>query len=139
MSTDQLERVDRYLEAYARRDRAAMAEHFDDSIVWHVAGAHALSGDYRGREDVLDYLARAQYLAEGSLNLAPIEVLSSDDHLVMFVRVRGGRDGHYLDVELVEVFRIGPGGRWSEFWSMADDQAQVDAFWSGIARDDEEA
>ena len=49
------------------------------------------------------------------------------------------RDGHYLDVELVEVFKIGTAGRWSEFWSMADDQSQVDAFWSGIARDDEEA
>jgi len=133
-----MERVNRYFEAYARRDRAAMAGYFDEGIVWHVAGSHAMSGDYSGRETVLDYLARAQYLAEGSLTLTPIEVMASEDHLALFVRVRGERNGQWLDVELVEVFKIGADGRWREFWSMADDQDKVDAFWAGIERDEDE-
>ena len=138
MSTTHIERIDRYFDAYARRDRAAMAQYFADDIVWHVAGGHVMSGDYRGRETVLDYLARAQYLAGGSLRLAPIEVLTSDDHVALFVRVTGERERRRLDVELVEVFKIGPDGRWTEFWAMADDQAQVDAFWAGIEWSDED-
>ena len=133
MTTALHERLDRYFEAYARRDRDAMAEHFDEAIVWHVAGAHALSGDYQGRVTVLDYLARSQELAGGSLKLTPIDTMASDDHIALFVRVTGEREGRSLDVELVEVFKVGPDGRWSEFWSMADDQQQVDAFWAGIA------
>ena len=138
MGTDQMERVNRYFDAYARRDREAMARFFDEDIVWHVAGSHAMSGDYSGRETVLDYLARAQYLAQGSLTLTPIEVMASDEYLALFVRVRGDRNRRYLDVELVEVFKIGPDGRWLEFWSMADDQAEVDAFWSGVEWDNED-
>lgn len=132
MNETQLDRVNRYLEAYRRGDRDALADYFDEGIVWHVAGSHPLSGDYSGRAQVLDYLARAQDLAGGTLALEPVEVLASDDHIALFVHVTGARRGRSLDVELVEVFKVGPDGRWSEFWSMADDQAQVDEFWAGV-------
>jgi ketosteroid isomerase-like protein len=132
MNDPQRERVDRYFVAYARRDRQAISDYFAEDVVWHVAGSHALSGDYKGRENVLDYLARSQALTEGTLTLEPVDVMSSDDHIALFVRVTGERRGRRLDVELLEVFKVAADGRWSEFWSMADDQAQVDAFWAGV-------
>jgi hypothetical protein len=31
---------------------------------------------------------------------------------------------------MAEMMEVRPDGLWSEFWSMPDDQASVDAFWS---------
>jgi len=132
VSQQQQDRVDRYLAAYAEGDTEALAGYFDEDIVWHVAGSHGLSGDYSGRPAVLDDLARAQDAAGGTLSLAPIEVVASDEHVALFVRVTGERLGKALDVELVEMFKVSPDGRWAEFWSMANDQSQVDEFWSDV-------
>lgn len=42
----------------------------------------------------------------------------------------GERNGRTLDIEMAEMMDVGADGRWSSFWSMPDDQASVDAFWS---------
>ena len=56
-------------------------------------------------------------------------ILASDKHTSMYVRVTGTRDGRSLDVTLAEALTVGPDGRWTEFWSLAEDQDAVDAFW----------
>jgi hypothetical protein len=48
----------------------------------------------------------------------------------MYVRVTGTRDGRSLDVTLAEALTVGLDGRWTEFWSLAEDQDAVDAFWA---------
>jgi len=123
-------RMRQYLEVYARGDVDGVREFFSDDMVWHVAGHHPLSGDYRGKDELAAYFARTRELTGGTLTVEPSSVMASDDHVALFVRVKGERNGKTLDVEMAEAFTVGPDGRWTEFWAMPDDQDQVDEFWS---------
>ena len=70
-------------------------------------------------------------LTGGTLVVEPEEILASDKHTVMFTRTTAEREGRRLDVALAQIFAVGEGGRWSEYWALADDQEAVDAFWAG--------
>lgn len=123
-------RAREYLASYAARDMDAVREFFTDDVVWHVAGNHPLSGDYRGKESLLEYFKRVDDITGATVELEVEDILASDRHLAMFMHIRGGRDGKVLDERMAEMYDVAPDGRWSEFWAMADDQKAVDAFWS---------
>ena len=108
---------------------ASMAPFLSDDIVWHVGGDHPLSGDYRGRDAVLEYFARVRDGSDGGLHLEPVNVMADDEHAAIFMRVTGSRGDVQLDTVMAEALRLDAQGRWSEFWALADDQDAVDAFW----------
>ena len=54
MTHPNTERLQRFLDAYARRSRKDVADMLTEDAVWHVGGTHRLSGDYRGRDAILD-------------------------------------------------------------------------------------
>jgi ketosteroid isomerase-like protein len=112
----------------------ALSDQMTDDIVWHVGGEHPLSGDYQGREAVMDYHRRVADLTGGSLRLEPVDVLASDRHLGIFLKAVAGEGGPALDTTMVEAIRLTEDGKWAEFWALADDQAGVDAFWKEVAR-----
>ena len=89
---------------------------------------HSLSGDYTGRADLMGYFERVQEQTGGTLRLEPEAVLSSDRHTSMYVRVTGTQDGKVARTSPAEALSVGHDGRWTEFWSLAEDQ-DVDAFW----------
>jgi ketosteroid isomerase-like protein len=124
----QVTRRREYLDAFAKGDLDAMRDFFTDDVVWHVAGSHPLSGDYRGKEALFDYFARSR--GQASLELEPTGILGNDQHVATFLKVRGTRGEKAMEVEMCDMLRVGPDGRWEEFWSMPDDQATVDEFWS---------
>jgi uncharacterized protein len=123
-------RTREYLDTYAKGDLEALREYFSDDVVWHVAGNHALSGDYFGKDELIAYFREARELAGGSLTLEPSSIMANDEHVVVMLRVTGERNGKSLDIEMAEAMTIRPDGTWSEFWAMPDDQASVDEFWS---------
>ena len=47
-------RAREYLATYAARDMVSLRDFFTDDVVWHVAGKHPLSGDYRGKDSLVD-------------------------------------------------------------------------------------
>lgn len=115
---------------YNRGDFDALRDFYSDDVVWHVGGGHALSGDYRGKDALFRYFAEVRELTGGSLQVEPQSILASDDEIAMLTRVTAERGGRTLDVLLSQTFRVGPDGRWTEYWAIADDQEAVDAFWS---------
>jgi ketosteroid isomerase-like protein len=119
----------RFLDAYGRLDFQALDTLLTDDVLWHVGGDHPLSGDYRGRQAVLDYFAKVQSLTSQTLTLDPIEILAGGGFGAIFLRVRAEREGRSLDVTMAEAFRA-EDGRLAEFWATADDQEAVDRFWS---------
>ena len=123
-------RARQYMEAFHAWRVDAMRDFYSDDVVWHVAGNHRLSGDYRGKNELFEYFRTVRDLTGGSLILEPESILASDRHTAMFTRVRGSRAGRALDVLLAQVMTVGPDGRWTEYWAVADDQEAVDAFWS---------
>jgi uncharacterized protein len=117
-------------DAYNRGDLEAMRPFLAENILWHVGGDHPLSGDYRGRDAVLDYCRKALDLTGGTLKGEPLEILVNDRHAGVFQRITGQRDGKSLDVVLAQALTFDDEGRWSEYWALADEQDDVDAFWA---------
>ena len=118
------------LDTYNAGDREGMRAFLAPDIWWHVSGDHPLSGDYRGIDDVLAYFERVQEMTDGSLRIAPTQMLADDGRATIFMRVTGRRGDRTLDVLMAETLILDEAGRWKEYWALADDQAAVDAFWS---------
>ena len=118
------------MEVFQKGDLEGLRDFFAEDVVWHVAGSHPLSGDYRGRDELISYFQQVREMTGGSLQLEPESILASDDHIGMFTRVRGQRNGKDMDAMLAQVLKVGPDGRWTEYWALADDQQGVDRFWS---------
>jgi hypothetical protein len=125
-----LTKIRQALDAYNSGDRQAMKEFLSPDIRWHVSGDHALSGDYKGIDEVLAYFERVQELTEGSLRIAPNQMLADDGRATIFMRVTACRGDRKLDALMAETLLLDEDGRWVEYWALADDQSAVDAFWS---------
>jgi ketosteroid isomerase-like protein len=119
-----------YIDAFHNWDVDRMRDFYSDDIVWHVAGTHPLSGDYRGKDALFDYFTKVREMTGGSLRLEPESILASDRHTAFFTRITAERDGSSLDTLLAQVMRVGPDGRWTEYWAVSNDQDAVDRFWS---------
>jgi hypothetical protein len=115
--------------AWNRGDFDTVREYLADDVVWHVGGDHPLSGDYRGRDAVLEYCARAFQLTGGTLKGEPLEILVDERHAGVFNRVTAERGARRLDAVLAQAVRFDGDGRWLEYWALADEQDDVDAFW----------
>jgi ketosteroid isomerase-like protein len=124
------ERLQAFLDAYGAKDRDLVGEALAAEAVWHVGGTHRFSGDYRGREAILDYFERTSAETAQSLRLEPVELMADDGHGAAFLRVTAARGDRRLDVTMAEAFRFDEDGRITEFWAHATDQAAIDAFWS---------
>ena len=122
-------RVREALEAYAKRDLDAVGDQLAKNIVWHVAGDHALSGDYEGRDAVLDYFRQVQQLTGDSLELEVDEIVANDRFAAVFLHAKGKRQERELEVKMAEAIRFDDDGRWAEYWAMANDQTAVNEFW----------
>jgi len=124
------DRLQAFLDAYAAKDRDLVGEAIAEEAVWHVGGTHRFSGDYQGREAILDYFERTGAETAQSLRLTPVELMADDRHGAAFLRVTAARSDKGLDVTMAEAFRFDEDGRITEFWAHATDQAAIDTFWS---------
>ena len=123
------ERLQAFLDAYGAMDRDLVGEALAPEAVWHVGGTHPFSGDYRGRDAILDYFERTAAETAQSLRLEPVELMADGGHGAAFLRVTAARGEKRLDVTMAEAFRFDEDGRITEFWAHANDQAAIDAFW----------
>ena len=103
-------------------------EYLSDDAVMHFAGNNAMSGTYRGRDAVMDALARA---SQGGGPHAELEaLLASDDHVIAFFHATHERDGKTLDIVLAQPYKVNAEGKLTEGWFLANDQRAFDQFWS---------
>ena len=129
MEHPNVERLREFLAAYAAGDRERMGEALAKEAVWHVGGTHRFSGDYPGRQAILDYFEQVGAETSRTLSLEPIELLANDNRGAAFLRVTGEREGKRLDVTMAEALHFDGEGRIKEFWAHATDQAAIDRFW----------
>jgi ketosteroid isomerase-like protein len=134
MSHPNVARLEAFLSAYADHDAERIGAALSEDAVWHVGGTHRLSGDYRGRDAVLEYFDRVGKETSGTLRLEPIEMMANDERAAAFLRVTADRADQRLDVTMAEAFQFDGQGRIREFWAHATDQAAIDRFWSQEGR-----
>ena len=97
-------------------------------IVWRVPGSTSMSGEYRGRRDVVEFLRRTGLEPNGTSGSKLDTVLANDDWGLAVYRAWGRRNGIDLDVEQAFVIRF-EDGRWKEVTAVPLDAA-FDAFWA---------
>jgi ketosteroid isomerase-like protein len=97
-------------------------------IVWRVPGTTAMSGEYRGRRDVVEFLRRTSLETNGTYGSKLHTVLANDDWGLAVYRAWGKRNGVDLDVDQAFVIRF-EDGQWKEVTAVPLDAA-FDAFWA---------
>jgi ketosteroid isomerase-like protein len=119
----------RGFEDFVRGDVTALLSLFAPDAVWHVPGANAMTGDYRGLQEIGAFLRRTRELTNGTYAVDLLWAVADDDHLVAVYRARGEREGRTLDIEQALFVEV-EGGLWSDIRAQPLDQAAFDAFWA---------
>ena len=110
------------------KDAKTIAAALDRGIVWRVPGNTAMSGEYRGRREVVEFLRRTSLETDGTYGSRLHTVLANDEWGLAVYRAWGTRNGIELDVDQALVIRC-EDGRWKEITAVPLDSA-FDAFWA---------
>ena len=115
---------------FVRGDVAGLLDLFAEDAVWHVPGASAMAGDYRGRDEIIAFLRRTAELTGGTYRVELLWVVADDEHTVAVYRAQGEReDGRTLDIEQALLIELRD-GLWTDIRAQPLDQAAFDAFWA---------
>jgi ketosteroid isomerase-like protein len=112
-------------EAFSTGDLTGLRQLLDPQVVWHAGGRNALSGDYRGVEEVLGFFGRTMEHTQGSFRVSVEEVLVNDEGAAVVQRSSAQRDGKSFDDRGVQLFRI-TDGRAVEVWQYWGDPYAAD-------------
>jgi hypothetical protein len=115
-------------EAFDRGDMAAVSDLLSDDIVWHSGGSNVLTGDYAGKEAVLDFFSLLMRESGGTYRNDVHDMLANDEHGVALVTVSASRGGEAYEGRVIHVFHMSD-GKMIEFWSYPEDQSRFDEFW----------
>lgn len=116
-------------EAFSKADMEAVTEFFADDIVWHVGGQNPLSGDYRGKDEVIGFFAKLAQTTGGTLSLEIHDVIANDEHGVALVASTAEREGKKLEQRAAHIFHL-KDGKAVEFWGFGEDDRAADEFFS---------
>jgi ketosteroid isomerase-like protein len=114
---------------FAKGDILAVLEAFDSSITWHVPGHSPLSGDYRGRDEVVGFFQHTLALCGGIFSIDVHHVLAETDLVVALTTVRAERNGRSAAFPEVHVWRLA-NAKAVEFREYQGDEQTEDRFWS---------
>jgi uncharacterized protein len=89
---DNIELVKKGYEAFAAGDVETVMSLFDDDIEWVQPGDSAISGTYRGKAELGDYLGK---LAEKSTTVKVHRLLADGDMVVALTEVSVGNETGY--------------------------------------------
>ena len=98
-------------------------------VVWHVPGASAIAGEYRGVDAVLEYMDARRRMTDSTFRVTVHGTAMIAGRVVQLAGGSALRDGRELRWETVGVFRVAC-GRIAECWLVPFDQAAFDEIWS---------
>jgi ketosteroid isomerase-like protein len=110
------------------KDAMAISAAFSREIVWRVPGDTAVSGEYHGRREVVEFLRRTGLETDGTYRSSLQTVFANDEWAVAIYRAVGRRNGVDLDVDQAFVIRC-EDGLWKEVDAVPLDPA-FDVFWA---------
>lgn len=113
-----------YAEAWAANDLPRIIAAYHDEIVLHYPGAHALSGQHRGKAAALGALAEFGKRTGRQL-IAILDVMAGDARGAIIAREALGGGSARVEVERLLVYRI-ESGLLRECWIYDQDQALID-------------
>ena len=111
------------------RDPIVVARSLADDIVWRVPGATAMSGEYRGRDEVLKFLRQTIVLTDRTYRTELEYVVADDDRAVAVYRARGEREGRVLDIRQALFCEVRD-GRIADVTAVPFDFPAFESFWT---------
>jgi len=115
-------------DAVAQGDSGAVRGLLADEVVWHAGGHHVLSGEFKGPDAVLDYLARVGERAD-ELSTELTDIFVNDRGAVVIYRLSARRELKRLETELFLELEIRE-GKLVRARSVSVDQVASNEFWS---------
>ena len=112
-----------------RRDPVSVARAFAPDAVWRVTGANPMTGEYRGRDEILRFLRQTAVLTDGRYRADLRYVITDGDRAVAVYRASGERDGRTLDIDQA-LFCVIRDGLLVEITAVPFDAGAFDAFWA---------
>ena len=92
------ELLERAFSAFGR-DALVVARTLAADVVWRVPGDTVMSGEYRGRDDVLQFLRQTRVQSDNTYRTELRYVVADDERAVAVYRACGERNGRTLDIE----------------------------------------
>jgi ketosteroid isomerase-like protein len=122
------EMLKRAHDAFKAGDVEALFGMMTDDCVWHMPGNNMLSGDFVGRDAILQSFGTLQRSVD-EYWAWPLDYFGSDHHVVLVAQVKARRGDRTLDVKECLLWRL-EGEKLAEVWHMALDETAWDAFFS---------
>jgi uncharacterized protein len=118
--------------AFIAGDMEWLNAHLHENVVWHVPGDNLMSGDHRGRENVLAFFAKTVQIALPEFDIH--DIVASDDHVVALATIHWRRNdnGETFEDRVGQVFHL-DGGQVLEVWTMGENLAGYDRFLEGAS------
>jgi uncharacterized protein len=113
--------------AFATGDLATVTAMFSDDIAWHASGTSPVSGDYTGKDEILQFFGKMMQAYDGTLQVQVLDILANDNHGVVLTNERGTSGGQTVEFRSVHLWTISD-GRCTRFVSYEDDAYHQ--FWS---------
>jgi ketosteroid isomerase-like protein len=114
-------------DAFATGELARVTAMFSDDIAWHASGTSPVSGDYTGKDEVLQFFGKMMQTYDGTLQVQVLDILANDHHGVVLTSERGTSGGRTVEFRSVHLWTISD-GRCIRFVSYEDDPYHQ--FWS---------
>ena len=111
------------------RDALAVARTLAEDVVWRVPGDTVMSGEYRGRDDVLRFLRQTRVQSDNTYRTELRYVVADDDRAVAVYRACGERKGRSLDIEQA-LFCVIRDGRIEDVTAIPFDFPAFAEFWA---------
>lgn len=117
----------RTVEAFRDRDFETIASLIAEDVVWHLPGNHPLAGDWEGRDQLLQLLAK---LGPLGFTIREHDVFADDDHVCALSYIGARRDGLEVETRVVSIFHYRD-GRQTERWFYPDDAVAWNSIFGG--------
>lgn len=107
-------------------DLATFLGAFSPSCTWRVPGDSTLSGVLNGHEGIERFFGRLFERTGGNPEIETEAVLGSDDHAVVFLRLRPNTPDGPIDTRIAHFASVGPDGRFDKNWFLPSDLSMFD-------------
>ena len=114
-------------EAVARGDVPAALEHFPEDVVWYWPADAGEDRVYRGRDGLARFFGRLAERSNGTMRPEVVDVLGSDGHVVIFLRITAERGDERLDARVAHFATARPDG-FARNWFLPSDTAAWNRF-----------
>ena len=115
-------------EAFNESHIEDVLELLTDDVLWHAGGDNPITGEYKGKDEVMGMLAKFGQLTEGTYEADIHDILASGDHTVVIGTYTATRHGRTHSARFVDVIHPDNTGKVKEFWRFFEDVAAEDEF-----------